>query len=303
MNVTCAVILAAGYGTRMLPATKAVPKELMPLVDAPVIEYIVDEAVQSGIEHIVIVTSAGKRAVEDHFGRVHDLEQLLEQKGDWDRLERVRRTAQLADIVFVRQHEMGGIAHAVYTARRAVGEQPFVLFLPDDVILADPPATRQLLDVAERFQSSVVCVEQVPRSSISLYGVIAAEPVAEGIYRVRRLVEKPRAEDAPSDLAIVGRYVFTPSIFGIISGMERREGAELQITDAMSKLLERENLYAAKVEGHRYDTGQPFGFLQAGIELMLRRPEYAGRLREYLVRLLERESLEAAAPQTRKGQP
>ena len=302
MNVTCAVILAAGYGTRMLPATKAVPKELMPLVDTPVIEYIVDEAVQSGIEHIVIVTSAGKRAVEDHFGRVHDLEQLLRDKGDASRLDRVRRTSQLADIVFVRQHEMGGIAHAVYTARRAVGDQPFVLFLPDDVIDADPPATRQLLDVAERFQSSVVCVEQVPAANISLYGVIDAEPVENGVYRVRGLVEKPRAEDAPSDLAIVGRYVFTPSIFSVISGMERREGTELQITDAMAQLVQRESLYAATVEGRRYDTGQPFGFLQAGIELMLRRPEYAGRLRDYLARLLERESVQAAAGRSQKGQ-
>lgn len=295
MNVTCAVILAAGFGTRMLPATKAVPKELMPLVDAPVIEYVVEEAVQSGIEHIVMVTSAGKRAVEDHFGRVHDLERLLADKGDDDRLARVRRSAEMADMVFVRQHVPGGIAHAVYSARRAVGDQPFVLMLPDDVIRADRPATRQLLDVAERFEASVVCVEQVPAARISLYGVIRAEEVADRIYRVEDLVEKPPADRAPSDLAIVGRYVLTPTIFDVIAGMERKEGTELQITDALARLLRRERLYAAKVDGRRYDTGQPFGFLRAGIELMLQRPEYAQQLREYLRDLRESDFLKDGA--------
>jgi len=301
VNVTRAVILAAGFGTRMLPATKAVPKELMPLVDIPVIEYIVDEAVQSGIEHVIIVVSAGKRAVEDHFGRVHDLEQLLEAKGDAGRLARVQRSTNLADVVFVRQHEMGGIAHAVFTARRAIGDEPFALMLPDDVIVADPPAIRQLLNVADRFGSSVVCVEQVPHSRISLYGVIRAEPVGEGVYRVEELVEKPPVERAPSDLAIVGRYVFTPAIFDAIAAMERRKGVELQITDAMSGLLQRESLYAATIAGKRYDTGQPLGYLQAGIELMLQRPEYSDTLREYLRQLAASGRLNADAS-SEKGQ-
>jgi len=285
----------------MLPATKAVPKELMPLVDIPVIEYIVDEAVQSGIEHVIIVVSAGKRAVEDHFGRVHDLEQLLEAKGDAPRLARVQRSTNLADVVFVRQHEMGGIAHAVFTARRAIGNEPFALLLPDDVIVSDPPATRQLLNVANRFESSVVCVEQVPRSRISLYGVIRAQPVDEGVYRVEELVEKPPAERAPSDLAIVGRYVFTPAIFDAIAAMEHHKGAELQITDAMSGLLQREPLYAAKIRGQRYDTGQPLGYLQAGIELMLERSDYRDSLREYLRDLAASGRLDADAS-SEKGQ-
>jgi UTP--glucose-1-phosphate uridylyltransferase len=286
----------------MLPATKAVPKELMPLVDTPVIEYIVDEAVQSGIEHVIIVTSAGKRAVEDHFGRVHELERLLETKGDAERLDKVRRTSQMVDIAFVRQHEMGGIADAVRVARRAVGNEPFVLILPDDVIAADPPATRQLLDVFDRVQSSVVCVEHVPAASISLYGVIQARPVEEGVYRVEGLVEKPPPEQAPSDLAIVGRYVFTPSIFEAIAEMQRPHSGELQITDAMSLLIGREALYAAEVRGKRYDTGQPFGFLQAGIELMLERPAYASRLRTYLSGLVQSDDFGNAAAADKKGQ-
>ena len=258
----------------------------MPLVDAPVIEYIADEVVQSGIEHIIVVTSAGKRAVEDHFGRAHELEGLLAAKGDAQRLERVRRSTNLADVVFVRQHEMGGIAHAVYTARRAIGDEAFVLILPDDVIVADPPATRQLLNVAEQFGSSVICVEKVPPSRISLYGVVRAQPVGERVYRVEELVEKPPAAEAPSDLAIVGRYVFTPAIFDAIAAMRRTEGVELQITDAMSGLLRHEPLYAAEIKGQRFDTGQPLGFLQAGIELMLGRPEFADSLRDYLSQLM-----------------
>ena len=280
----------------MLPATKAVPKELMPLVDTPVIEYIAEEAVESGIEHVIIVISAGKRAVEDHFGRVHDLEQLLESKGDSGRLARVRRSTHLADVVFVRQHEMGGIAHAVFGARRAIGNEPFVLMLPDDVIMATPPATRQLLNVADAHGGSVVCVEQVPRTSISLYGVIRARQLDQSVYQVDGLVEKPRPEDAPSDLAIVGRYVFTPAIFDAIAGMERKPGAELQITDAMSRLIEQEPLYAAKIDGRRYDTGQPVGYLQAGIELMLQRPEYSEILRGYLRRLMADGVLSPAQP-------
>jgi UTP--glucose-1-phosphate uridylyltransferase len=287
MSVTRAVILAAGFGTRMLPATKAVPKELLPLVDTPAIELIAEELIQSGIEHLIIVTSASKRAVEDHFGRAHELERLLEDKGDASRLERVRRSWRMADVAFVRQHEMGGIAHAVMTARRAIGEQPFVLVLPDDIIVAEPPATRQLLDVYARVRASVVCVEEVPRSRVSAYGVIAGERVEEGVYRVSGLVEKPAPEEAPSNLAIVGRYVFTPAIFRAIENTAPGAGGELQITDAMARLLDREQLYAASVRGHRYDTGQPLGFLQAAIELALMRDDVRQPFATYLSKLVE----------------
>jgi UTP--glucose-1-phosphate uridylyltransferase len=302
MKVSKALILAAGYGTRMLPATKVVPKELLPLVDRPALEYTVEELLESGIEHLIIVTSAGKRAVEDHFGRVSDLEQLLELKGDTERLHRIRRTWQMADISFVRQHEMGGIAHAVATAKRAIGNEPFVLVLPDDVIVADPPATSQLLDVFDRNHASVVCVEQISPDRTQSYGIIDGNATETNVYRVKGLVEKPRPEDAPSNLAIVGRYVFTPAIFDAIENTSAGASGELQITDAMSQLLEREPLYAAIVDGHRYDTGQPLGYIEAGIELALSRPEYSGPLTDYLAQLVQSELFRTAQSAVAKGQ-
>ena len=286
MKVTRALILAAGYGTRMLPATKAVPKEMLPLVDAPVIEYIVDEAVSSGIHEIVIVTAAGKRAIEDHFGRAHDLEQLLETAGHGERLHRVRRSMTMADLIFVRQHEMGGIAHAVLSARHTLGDQPFVLMLPDDPIVAEPPATRQILDVFERRQASVVLVERVAQSVIPSKGVIKPRPLEPRLYEVEGLVEKPAIADAPSDLAIIGRYAFTPAIFDAIKRTARGAGGELQITDAMERLREQERIYAWELVGQRYDIGQPLDYLKANIELALRRPEFGPQLRAYLEALL-----------------
>ena len=286
MTVTRAVILAAGFGTRMLPATKVQPKEMLPLVDTPIIEYIVEEAVSSGINQIVVVTSTGKRAVEDHFGRMHELEQLLEAKGDTETLQRVRRAMEMADCVFVRQHEMGGIAHAVMTARHAIGDESFVLMLPDDVLVADPPATKQMLDIFERYQHSVICVEPVLPSEISRYGVIKAHPVEAGVYEVEGLVEKPLPERAPSNLGIIGRYVFTPAIFDAIARTQPGAGGEIQITDAMALLRECEPLYAWELQGRRYDTGQPLGYLKAGVEFMLQRPEYSTEFRRYLTDLV-----------------
>ena len=300
MKVTRALILAAGYGTRMLPATKVVPKPMLPLVDAPVIEYIVEEAVNSGIQEIVIVTSAGMRAIEDHFGRAPDLEQQLEAKGDEERLQRVRRSMSLAHFSFVRQHEMGGIAHAVFAARHTLRDEPFVLMLPDDPIVADPPATRQLLDVFERHQASVVLVERVPRALISSYGVIKPRPEEAGVYEVEGLVEKPALEDAPSDLAIIGRYAFTPAIFDAIKRTSRGAGGVLQITDAMEHLRECEPLYACELVGKRYDIGQPLGYLKASIELTLRRPEFGPQLHEYLKDLLAANAINAEN-RSRKG--
>lgn len=300
VTVSRAVILAAGYGTRMLPATKVQPKEMLPLVDTPIIEYIVEEIVGSGIDHVIIVTSAGKRSIEDHFGRVHDLEQALEAKGQDERLRRVRRGMEMADFVFVRQHEMGGIGHAVLTARRAIGDEPFVLILPDDVIVSEVPATRQLLDVYERFHKSVICVEAIPDVAIPNYGVIQPRAVEPGIYAVEGLVEKPSVEVAPSNLGIIGRYVFTPAIFDALNRTPRGVGGELQITDAMDRLREQEPLYACELRGQRYDTGQPLGYLKAGIELTLRRADLGPQLREYLRDLVHTE-LERAERAGQKG--
>jgi UTP--glucose-1-phosphate uridylyltransferase len=302
MKVSKAVILAAGFGTRMLPATKVVPKEMLPIVDRPVIEYIVDELLQSGIEHLIVVTASGKRAVEDHFGRVAELELLLESKKDHERLERIRRTWQSADIAFVRQHEMGGIAHAVKMAKRSIGDEPFVVVLPDDVIVADPPATSQLLEAFERYQASVVCVERVPQEKTSSYGVIDGAPLDGNVFNVSGLVEKPRPDVAPSNLAIVGRYVFTPSIFAAIDRTDRGVSGELQITDAMNRLIETEPLYAVAVEGRRYDTGQPLGYIEAGIELALQRPEYSVLLHDYISSLVQTDLYRSASPKGAKEQ-
>jgi UTP--glucose-1-phosphate uridylyltransferase len=306
MKVHKAVILAAGFGTRMLPATKVVPKELLPLVDRPAIEYVVEELLESGIEHLIIVTSTGKRAVEDHFGRVSELEDLLEAKDDQDRLDRVRRTWQIADIAFVHQHHMGGIAHAARTARRAIGPEPFVLVLPDDVIVAEPPATRQLLKVFDEYQASVVCVERIPRARSVAYGVVDVSGTntngSGSAYKVAALVEKPQPDVAPSDLGIVGRYVFTPGIFEAIDRTEAGANGELQITDAMTRLIEKEPLYAAEIDGRRYDTGHPMGYIEAGIELALRRPEYKGQLHDYLAGLVESDLFQTAQTASPKGQ-
>jgi UTP--glucose-1-phosphate uridylyltransferase len=282
MHVRTGVILAAGHGTRMLPITKAGPKEMLPLVDKPVIHYVVEEAVASGIEHIVMVTSAGKRAVDDYFDRAPALERALEEKGEAERLAEVRLVAEMADIIYVRQKEQRGIGHAVLTARHAIGNEPFVLYFPDDVIVGDPPATRQLIDVYERHQGCVLAVERVPRQEISHYGSMAVEALEEDVFRVLSLVEKPRPEEAPSDLGIVGRYVLTPDIFEALKETEPGIGGEIQITDGLALLLKEKPIFACRFHGKRYDTGRPLGLLQASIDLALQRPELAPQLKDYL---------------------
>jgi UTP--glucose-1-phosphate uridylyltransferase len=276
------VILAAGHGTRLLPATKGSPKEMFPLVDKPVIHYVVDEAVASGIEQIIMVTSRGKRAVEDYFDRAPALERALHERGHQERLAEVIDIAGMVRMVFVRQKEQKGIGHAVLETRDVIGDEPFALYFPDDVILADVPATRQLIDVYERHQGCVLAVQQVPHAETASYGVIDAEPLGEDVFRVHSLVEKPKPAEAPSDLAIVGRYVLTPDIFAAIEKTEPGAGGEIQITDALSILLREKPIYACRFQGDRYDTGRPLGLLQASIALALLRPEIAPQLRSYL---------------------
>jgi UTP--glucose-1-phosphate uridylyltransferase len=282
MHVRKGLILAAGHGTRMLPVTKAGPKEMLPLVDKPVIHYVVEEAVASGIDHIVMVTSAGKRAVEDYFDRAPVLERALEAKGAHERLAEVRAVSEMADIVFVRQKEQRGIGHAVLIAEKVIGNEPFALYFPDDVIVADPPATQQLIDVYERHHGCVIAVEEVPHKEISQYGSMAVEPLEDGVYRVLSLIEKPKAEEAPSDLGIVGRYVLTPDIFDALKETKTGVGGEIQITDGLALLLKEKPIFACRFHGKRYDTGRPLGLLQASIELALQRPELAPQLRDYL---------------------
>jgi len=281
-KVRKAVVLAAGYGTRLLPATKAQPKEALPLVDKPIIQYTVEEAAASGLEQVIIVTASGKRAVEDHFDRSLELEQALREKGDLERLEEIRRISDLADIVYVRQKEQLGVGHAVLTVRDVVGQEPFVLFFPDDVIIADVPVARQMLDVFEEYGASILAVERVSAADIESYGIVDPEPVRDRLVRVRGLVEKPKPEEAPSDLGIVGRYVLTPDIFTALARTEPGKGREIQLTDALALLLTEQPVYAYLFEGCRYDTGRPLGLLQASVELALRRPDIGPDFRRYL---------------------
>jgi len=288
VNVRKAVILAAGYGTRFLPASKAIPKEMLPLVDRPAIQYVVEEAVKAGLEQIIMVTAAAKRAVEDHFDRDRELERWLEQKGRVEQADEMRRVAGLADIVCVRQKERLGIGHAVLMARSLVGDEPFALFFPDDIIESDVPAIRQLMDVFDRRGGSVLAVQRLPREEIHHYGVIEPKPLEERVYQVLGIVEKPPAEKAPSDLAVVGRYVLTPAIFPILASTppDAKAGGEIQLTDGIARLLAEEPVFACRYEGERFDVGRPLGLLKASLSMALARSDLGPELRRYLRELV-----------------
>jgi UTP--glucose-1-phosphate uridylyltransferase len=285
MQVRKAVILAAGYGTRLLPVTKAQPKEMLPLVDKPVIHYSVEEAVASGVQDVIIVTAIGKRAVEDYFDRSRDVEQLLESKGDGEGARRLREISDMANFAFVRQGEMGGIGHAVLTARHLIGDEPFVLFLPDDVIASPTPVTRQLVDCYHRHGGSVVAVEEVPAELTHQYGIVSGEAVEERVMRLDRLVEKPPQGTSPGRLAIVGRYLFTPAVFGAIEKAGRGYGGEMQITDAMQILAREDSMYSYHFEGDRYDIGRPLSLITANVAMGLQREDIAPGLRAFLQKL------------------
>jgi UTP--glucose-1-phosphate uridylyltransferase len=282
VSVRRAVILAAGYGTRLLPATKAQPKETLPLVDKPIIQYTVEEAAASGLEQVIIVTSSGKRAVEDHFDRSLELERALEAKGDREKLEEIRRVSDLARIVYVRQQEQRGIGDAVLTVRDAVGDEPFVLFFPDDVIVSDVPVAQQLITAFDAHGGSVIAVEEVPREEVESYGIVEGEDMGEGVYQVRALVEKPKRGETQSNLGIVGRYALTPEIFQVLAETPPGKGGEIQITDGLALLLRRQPMFAYRFQGQRYDTGRPLGLLKASLELALQRPDVGPELRAYL---------------------
>jgi UTP--glucose-1-phosphate uridylyltransferase len=282
VRVRKAVVLAAGYGTRMLPATKAQPKESLPLVDKPIIQYTVEEAVASGLTQIIIVTAASKRAVEDHFDRSLELEMMLRDKGDLARLAEIQRLSELAKIVYIRQTEQRGVGHAVLQAKEIVGDEPFALFFPDDVLVADVPVTKQMIGVFEELGGSVLAVQQVPDSEVESYGIIGGSEIAERVTKVSALVEKPPLAEAPSRLAIVGRYVLTPEIFEMIERTPPGAGREIQITDAIAALMETQPVYAYQFEGHRYDTGRPLGLLTAAVEIGLRRADIGPGLRAFL---------------------
>ena len=282
MTVRKAVILAAGHGTRFLPATKAVPKEMLPLVDRPVIQYIVQEAVDAGLTHITIVSAASKRALEDHFDRNFELEQVLESGGKVAALREVRRLAEMADIAFVRQKERLGNGHAVLMAKQIVGDEPFAIYFPDDVIVSETPAIRQLMDVYERRGGSVVAVQRLPREEVVHYGVIKPEPLEERTYRVRGIVEKPSVEEAPSDLTTVGRFVVTPRLISILEETPPSRAGEIWLMDALDRLAQEEPIFAYEYEGERFDTGQPLGLLAASVALALAREDIGPAFKQYL---------------------
>jgi UTP--glucose-1-phosphate uridylyltransferase len=282
LKVRKAVILAAGYGTRLLPATKAQPKEALPLVDKPIIQYTVEEAAASGIKQVIIVTSAGKRGIEDHFDRSFELEATLRAKGDVARLNEILRVSELADIVYVRQMEQKGNGHAVLQAKDVVGDEPFVVLFPDDVIVADVPVTKQMIDVFDERGGSVIAVKEVPDSEIERYGVVGGEDVGGGVTRVDTIVEKPAPSEAPSRLGIVGRYVLTPEIFDVLQTTSPGKGHEIQLADGLATLMKSRPVFAYQFDGRWLDTGRPLGLLTAAIEIGLRRADIGPGLREFL---------------------
>jgi UTP--glucose-1-phosphate uridylyltransferase len=287
VKVRKAVFPAAGLGTRFLPATKAQPKEMLALVDKPLIQYGVEEAMQSGVQNIIIVTGRGKTAIEDHFDVSFELEHLLETRNKKDLLATVRAVSDMIDVSYVRQKEALGLGHAVLRARELVAEQPFAVILSDDVIDADVPCLRQLLDVYEFYNAPVVALMEVPRENISAYGVVDAEPVAhlggrDRLFRIRNLVEKPKVSEAPSNLAIIGRYVLTPEVFKSLDAVEPGSGGEIQLTDGLKHLLRSRPIYGYRFEGTRYDAGDKLGFLKATVEFALKRYDLGEEFRAYL---------------------
>lgn len=284
-KVRKAVFPAAGLGTRFLPATKAMPKEMLPLVDKPIIQYGVEEAVASGCDQIIIITGRGKQAIEDHFDVSYELEKMLEERGKTDLLQIVRQISDLIHIAYVRQKEALGLGHAVLTARELVGDEPFAVLLADDVIDAEVPCLKQMMEVFNRMQCSVLATQVVEGPGISAYGVLDAKPVPGSngkLYEVMNLVEKPRPEEAPSNLAVIGRYILTPTVFETLSDIKAGAGGELQLTDGLKQLLKKEKIYGYVFEGKRHDTGDKLGFLKATVEFALKRADLGGPLRQYL---------------------
>ena len=277
-----AVFPAAGLGTRFLPATKAQPKEMLPLVDKPIIQYGVEEAVASGIENIILVTGRGKNAIEDHFDVAVELETFLEAKGKREQLAEIRKITNLFSVAYVRQGEPLGLGHAVLMAAPLVGQEPFAVVLADDVIDAQPPALKQMIDVFREKHAPVLCVERVPMDDVSSYGIIAGDEVSPGVYRITDLVEKPPRDEAPSDLAIIGRYILTPDIFRELEQIGNDRTGEIQLTNGLKALLKRRPIYACQVDGVRHDTGNKLGYLKAMVYFALQRPDLAGPFRDYL---------------------
>lgn len=282
MKVRKAIIPAAGLGTRFLPATKAQPKEMLPIVDKPTIQYIIEEAIESGIEEILIITGRNKKCIEDHFDKSIELEMELAKNGKEDLLELVKDISDMVDIHYIRQKEPKGLGHAIYCAKAFVGNEPFAVLLGDDVVDSKKPCLKQLIDCYSEYKTSILGVQTVPAQDVDKYGIVNGIHIEDSVYKVKDLVEKPSLEDAPSNIAILGRYIITPQIFDILENTDPGKGGEIQLTDALKTLISHEAMYAYNFEGRRYDVGDKLGFLQATVEYAMKREELREPFTAYL---------------------
>ena len=296
MKVRKAIIPAAGLGTRFLPATKAQPKEMLPIVDKPTLQYIIEEAVESGIEEILIITGRNKKSIEDHFDRSIELEIELEKKGKDDLLKAVRQISDMVNIHYIRQKEPKGLGHAIYCAKSFIGNEPFAVLLGDDIVYTkDKACLKQLIEVHHEYKTTVLGVQEVPLQEVNKYGIIKGKNIEGNIFKVKDLVEKPLEKDAPSNIAILGRYIINPSIFDVLENTQPGKGEEIQLTDALKELAQREAMYAYIFEGRRYDVGDKLGFLEATVEFALRREDLREDFLHYLIKVMEKEFFDGYA--------
>ncbi|QZY55565.1 UTP--glucose-1-phosphate uridylyltransferase GalU [Crassaminicella profunda] len=287
MKVKKAIIPAAGLGTRFLPATKAQPKEMLPIVDKPTLQYIIEEAVASGIEEILIITGRNKKSIEDHFDKSVELELELEKKGKTEMLEEVRKISDMVNIHYIRQKEPKGLGHAIHCAKSFIGNEPFAVLLGDDIVDAEVPCLKQMIDVYNEYKTTVLGVQTVAEEDVNKYGIVDGKYIEEGVYKVKNLVEKPKKEEAPSNVAILGRYIINPEIFEILENTTPGAGGEIQLTDGLKTLAERQAMYAYTFKGKRYDVGNKLGFLQATIEFALKREDLKDDFKAYLADLMK----------------
>lgn len=281
-QITKAIIPAAGLGTRFLPATKASPKEMLPLVDKPLIQYVVEEAVSAGITQIIIVTGRGKRAIEDHFDISFELEEALKQKGKEDLCQELRKISDMADFCYIRQSQARGLGHAILCAKNLIGDEPFAVLLGDDIVDHSPSALQQMTAIYERNQAPLIGVQRVPKSEVHQYGILDAEMAIDGLYKINDMVEKPSQKEAPSDLAVIGRYILIPEIFDFLEKTKPGKGNEIQLTDALKELAKVRNMYGYVIQGDRYDAGDKLGFLKATVKMGLKNKELGEAFKAYL---------------------
>lgn len=287
MKITKAIIPAAGLGTRFLPATKAQPKEMLPIVDKPTLQYIIEEAVESGIEDILIITGRNKKSIEDHFDKSVELELTLEKRGKQELLEQVRNITDMANIHYIRQKEPKGLGHAIYCAKNFIGNEPFAVFLGDDIVDSKKPCLKQMIEVYEELKTTVLGVQEVGIDEVMKYGIVKGNNIKDRLYNVEDLVEKPSKEEAPSNIAIMGRYIITSEIFEILENTKPGKGGEIQLTDALKELAKRQAMYAYNFEGKRYDAGDKLGFLKATVEFALKRDGLKDEFKKYLINLVK----------------